>query len=254
MNLVINASEAIGDKGGMIDVSTGLAHVDRAYMAAALMPHELPDGDYVFLEVSDNGCGMSAETQARIFDPFYTTKFTGRGLGLAAVLGIVRGHKGAMKVYSEPGRGSTFKLLFPVAPGPADAAMGASADFANWRGEGTILVVDDEQTVRSTVAQMLTAVGLQSVFGADGREGVELFRADPGRFALVLLDLTMPNMDGAEAFAEMRRLRADVPVVLMSGFNEQEALVRFAGKGIASFIQKPFALDSLRAVIRGVLG
>jgi PAS domain S-box-containing protein len=254
MNLVINASEAIGDKGGMIDVSTGLAHVDRAYMAAALMPHELPDGDYVFLEVSDNGCGMSAETQARIFDPFYTTKFTGRGLGLAAVLGIVRGHKGAMKVYSELGRGSTFKLLFPVAPGPADAAMGASADFANWRGEGTILVVDDEQTVRSTVAQMLTAVGLQSVFGADGREGVELFRADPGRFALVLLDLTMPNMDGAEAFAEMRRLRADVPVVLMSGFNEQEALVRFAGKGIASFIQKPFALDSLRAVIRGVLG
>ena len=254
MNLVINASEAIGDKGGIIDVSTGLIHVDRAYASAASMPAGLPDGDYVFLEVSDNGCGMSAETQGKIFDPFYTTKFTGRGLGLAAVLGIVRGHKGAMKVYSEPGRGSTFKLLFPAAAGPADAAADAPGLSTGWRGERTVLVVDDEPSVRGIVAQMLAVMGLQSVFAADGREGVKIFRADPARFSLVLLDLTMPHMDGAEAFAELRRIRPDVPVVLMSGFNEQEALVRFAGKGIASFIQKPFAVDSLRTVIRSVLG
>ena len=115
-------------------------------------------------------------------------------------------------------------------------------------------MVDDEPSVRSIVAHMLTVMGLEPVFATDGREGVEVFRTNPGRFALVLLDLTMPHMDGAEAFTELRRLRADVPVVLMSGFNEQEALVRFAGKGIASFIQKPFALDSLRSVIRSVLG
>ena len=254
MNLVINASDAIGEKGGVITVTTGLAQVDAACRRTAKLPAELPEGDYVFIEVSDNGCGMSAETQAKIFDPFFTTKFTGRGLGLAAVLGIVRGHKGAMKVYSEPGRGSTFKLLFPVASGPAEAAPESHAASTVWRGHGTVLVVDDEQAVRTTVAPMLAAMGLESVLANDGQEGVERFRADPGHFSLVLLDLTMPRMDGAEAFAKLRQLRAGVPVVLMSGFNEQEALVRFAGKGIASFIQKPFTFDSLRTVIRSVLG
>ena len=254
MNLVINASDAIGEKAGTIHVSTGLAHVDAAYLRIAAMPADLPMGDYAFLEVSDDGCGMSAETKARIFDPFFTTKFTGRGLGLAAVLGIVRGHKGAMKVYSEPGRGSTFKLLFPAAIGPVETAPESPANSAGWRGHGTVLVVEDEQAVRATIAPMLAAMGLEFVLANDGREGVEQFGADPGKFSLVLLDLTMPRMDGAEAFAELRKLRADVPLVLMSGFNEQEALVRFAGKGLASFIQKPFALDSLRTVIRSVIG
>jgi DNA-binding NtrC family response regulator len=159
-----------------------------------------------------------------------------------------------MKVYSEPGRGSTFKLLFPAATGPAEAAPESHAASTGWRGHGTVLVVDDEQAVRATVAPMLAAMGLESVLTNDGQDGVELFRADPGQFSLVLLDLTMPRMDGAEAFAELRKLRPGMPVVLMSGFNEQEALVRFAGKGIASFIQKPFAFDSLRTVIRSVLG
>ena len=254
MNLVINASDAIGEKGGMIDVSTGLVHIERASVNAPSIAPDLPEGDYVFLEVSDNGCGMNAETQAKIFDPFFTTKFTGRGLGLAAVLGIVRGHRGAMRVYSEQGRGSTFKLMFPAVTGPAEAAVDAPAATTDWRGEGTVLVVDDEPSVRAIVAQMLTVMGLQAVFAADGREGVAKFRPDPARFTLVLLDLTMPHMDGAETFAELRKMRAGVRVVLMSGFNEQEALMRFAGKGITSFIQKPFTLDSLRTVIRSVLG
>ena len=254
MNLVINASEAIGDKSGVIALSTGLTRVDRSYLAGTMLAPELPEGEYVFLEVADNGSGMSPETQARIFDPFFTTKFTGRGLGLAAVLGIVRGHKGAMKVYSEPGRGTTFKLLFPAMGGSGGAPAVGTPAPAQWVGHGTVLVVDDEETVRSTVARMLRLTGLEPVLAADGREAVEIFRADPARFALVLLDLTMPHMDGEETFTELRRLRADVRVVLISGFNQQEALLRFPGKGLACFLQKPFTAGALRAVLQDVLG
>ncbi len=254
MNLVINASEAIGDKSGAISISTGLTRVDRDYLRGTLMDPDLPERDYVFLEVSDSGSGMSAETQARIFDPFFTTKFTGRGLGLAAVLGIVRGHKGAMKVYSEVERGTTFKLLFPAATGAVEGARTIAGVAQTWRGEGTVLVVDDEETMRSTVARMMRLLGLDPVLASDGREGVEIFRAQPEKFALVLLDLTMPHMDGEQTFTELRRLRPDVRVVLMSGFNAQEALVRFPGKGLASFLQKPFTIDAVRAVLQDVLG
>jgi PAS domain S-box-containing protein len=253
MNLVINASEAIGDRDGVISLATGLTRVDRSYLRDTLMDPELPEGDYVYLEVSDTGCGMSADTRARIFDPFFTTKFTGRGLGLAAVLGIVRGHRGAMKVYSEVGRGTTFKLLFPAASGPGEASARQSASPAEWRGQGTVLVVDDEQTMRNTVERMMRLLGLEPVLASDGREAVEIFRADPQRFTLVLLDLTMPHMDGEQTFAELRRLRPEVRVVLMSGFNAQEALVRFNGKGLASFLQKPFTVHALRTTLQEVL-
>ncbi len=254
MNLVINASEAIADKSGVITLTTGMLHVDRAYLGGTLIAPELPEGDYVFLEVSDNGCGMSAETQAKIFDPFFSTKFTGRGLGLAAVLGIVRGHKGALKVYSEEGRGTAFKLLFPAQSGPAETPVDATPSVARWRGWGAVLVVDDEEPVRTTVGRMLSVSGFEPVLVRDGREALSVFTADPERFVFVLLDLTMPHMDGAETFAQLRRIRPDVRVVLMSGFNQQDALVRFPGKGLASFLQKPFNVDALSAVLEKVLG
>ena len=253
MNLVINASEAIGDQNGVISISTGIIQVDRAYLAATLVDSDLPEGEYVFLEVSDTGCGMSQETQAKIFDPFFTTKFTGRGLGLAAVLGIVRGHKGALKVYSELGRGTTFKLLFPATEASETSATPPAA-IAAWQGAGTVLVVDDEPGMRSTVARMMRKLGLEPVLVSDGREAVEVFRAGPDQFALVLLDLTMPDMDGAQTFTELRRHRPEVRVVLMSGFNAQEAMARFPGKGLASFLQKPFTIDSLRNILQEVLG
>jgi CheY-like chemotaxis protein len=254
MNLVINASEAIGEKSGVISISTGVIHVDRAYLAATLVDSDLSEGQYVFLEVSDTGCGMSQETQTKIFDPFFTTKFTGRGLGLAAVLGIVRGHKGAMKVYSELGRGTTFKLLFPAATEAGECSSTPPADSVAWQGAGTVLVVDDEPGMRNTVARMMQKLGLEPVLAPDGRQAVEIFRTEADRFALVLLDLTMPDMDGEQTFTELRRLRPDVRVVLMSGFNAQEAMARFPGKGLASFLQKPFTIDSLRSVLQGVLG
>ena len=253
MNLVINASEAIGAKSGVISLKTGLTRVDRAYLGGTIMAPELPEGTYVYLEVSDTGCGMSAETQLKIFEPFFTTKFTGRGLGLAAVLGIVRGHGGALKVYSEPGRGTTFKLLFPCAAGALDAGEPLVASPIAWRAQGTVLVVDDEETVRSTAALMLRKMGFDVALAEDGREAVRIFTAQPDAYVLVLMDLTMPHLDGRETYGELRRVRENVRVVMMSGFNEQEVVSHFVGKGLVGFLQKPFLYESLSETMRRAL-
>jgi PAS domain S-box-containing protein len=253
MNLVINASEAIGEKSGVISISTGLTRIDHAYLGGTIAAPDIPEGEYVSMEISDTGTGMSAETRAKIFDPFFSTKFTGRGLGLAAVLGILRGHKGALKVYSELGRGTTFKLLFPCATGPAETAASVVTARPTWRGKGLVLVADDEETIRTTTARMLRALGFDTALAANGREAVDAFRENPAAFVLVLLDLTMPHMDGEQAFTELRRLQPDVRVVLMSGFNRQEAVARFTGKGLASFLQKPFSVEALTEVMRTVL-
>jgi PAS domain S-box-containing protein len=253
MNLVINASEAIGLRSGVIAITTGVVRVDQDYLATLLHSEALTTGDYVFLEISDNGAGMDAATLEKIFDPFFTTKFTGRGLGLAAVLGIIRGHKGSLKVYSEPGRGSTFKILLPCLAHSADpSAADAPAAGARWRGQGTVLIVDDEETVRTVSARIIESLGFSVVLAADGREAMEKYRSEPARYALVLLDLTMPHMDGEETFRQMRHLNPAVKVVLMSGFNQQEAISRFTGKGLAGFVQKPFEYDDVVTAIRAV--
>ncbi len=200
MNLVINASEAIGDRSGAITIRTGAAHCDRAALGEAYLGDELPEGLYVYVEVTDNGCGMSAETSAKIFDPFFTTKFTGRGLGLAAVLGIVRGHQGAIQCTSVLGQGTTFKVLFPACPLHAKIAEGAEAAAQKWRGSGTILVVDDEETIRALARHMLLKMGFQVLTAVDGREALEIFRAEGDKIRLVLLDMTMPHLDGDETF------------------------------------------------------
>jgi two-component system, cell cycle sensor histidine kinase and response regulator CckA len=253
MNLVINGSEAIASRSGVLALTTGVARVDDEYLKGFRPDASPPPGDYVFVEVSDNGCGMDAATLTRIFDPFFTTKFTGRGLGLAAVLGIVRGHKGGLKVYSEPDKGTTFKLFFPVASGQPQDSASPFPHPLPFKGTGTVLVVDDEETVRAVAARMLERLGFSVMAANDGREGMEKFRADPARFTLVLLDLTMPHLDGEETFRQMRMLNPAVRVILTSGFNQQEAVNRFTGKGLAGFIQKPFELGSLAQVIRSVL-
>jgi len=252
MNLVINASDAIGERSGVIAISTGVLHADRAYLTETHLSPGIPEGRYVFLEVSDNGAGMSAETKAKIFDPFFTTKFTGRGLGLAAVLGIVRGHRGAMKVYSEPGRGSTFKLLLPCAEGPAEDAPASAETSTAWRGSGLVLVIDDEEIVRAVSSRMLKIMGFEPLLATNGREGADIFASRPDEIAAVMLDLTMPVLDGTATLTELRRIRADVRVLLMSGFTEHDALDRFAGKGLAGFLQKPFRSDELRTALRAM--
>jgi PAS domain S-box-containing protein len=254
MNLIINASEAIGERSGVIAVTTGAMHCDRAYLSEAYLDEGLVEGLYVFLEVADTGCGMSEETRARIFDPFFTTKFTGRGLGLSAVLGIVRGHRGAVKVYSEWGKGTTFKVAFPATNLAVVTDRKGKPPEPAWRGSGTVLIVDDEETVRGLARHMLARMGFTVLTAADGREGVEVFRSAADQIRLVLLDMTMPRLDGEETFREMRRIRSDVKAILSSGYNEQSATNRFAGKGLAGFIQKPYRYEELMAIVRAVLG
>ncbi len=253
MNLITNASDAVDDVRGIISVSTGQMMCDRQYLSTLVFGTDLSQGHYVFIEVSDTGIGMDVETQKRIFDPFFTTKFIGRGLGLAALLGIVQGHRGGIKLYSEYGRGTTFKVLFPATEG-GQAAIDSSAEQDTlWTGSGTILLVDDEPQVRSVGSQMLRRLGFQVIEAADGMHAIDKIQQHPDEILCVLLDLTMPRMNGEEAFREIRRINKDIRVVLSSGYNEQEVTQRLAGKGLAGFIQKPFTLSGLRKTLHDIL-
>ena len=250
MNMVINASEAIGEKSGVIAITTGCMDCDRRYLKDVWMNENLNDGLYVYLEIADSGCGMDKETLAKLFDPFFTTKFTGRGLGMAAVLGIVRGHKGAIRAYSEPGKGTSFKVLLPASGRPADLFNHVHHPD-EWHGSGTVLLVDDEETVRGIGAEMLKELGFAVITANDGREAVAAFQENRD-IRFVILDLTMPHMDGEQCFRRLRQLKPDVKVIMSSGYNEQEVTQRFVGKGLAGFIQKPYRLSTLQEVIRTV--
>jgi|GEM_PF-1029898 len=245
MNLAINASEAIGDAIGVISIATGCRECDRGYLAETWLNDDLPAGRYVFLEVADTGCGMEPSTVERIFEPFFTTKFTGRGLGMAAILGIVRGHKGAIKVYSEPGKGSSFKVYLPASGQAVETPAAGEADDG-WRGHGSVLLVDDEEPVRLIGSEMLRELGFRVVTAVDGEEALELYRQHRGEIVLVLMDLNMPRLSGEEAFRELRRIDPEVRVVLSSGFTEQEVTKKFQGQGLAGFVQKPYTLAILR--------
>ena len=255
MNLVINAAEALGDRSGVVTVSTGAMQCRPDDLAGAYREERLTEGMYVWLEVSDTGCGMNSETQRRVFEPFFTTKFTGRGLGLSAVLGIVRGHQGALQVASTPGQGTTFKVLFPAAPpvGPQSASP-PRAPLGAWQGMGIVLLVDDEDSVRTLGARMLERIGFQVLVASDGQEALELYQVRQGEIVLVLLDLTMPYMDGEETFQQLRCFDPQVRVVMTSGYTETEMALRFTGQPRCGFLQKPYTLEGLTRCLREALG
>jgi PAS domain S-box-containing protein len=246
MNLVLNAGESLGEGSGLIAVKTGTMTADPAWLRDAQIAPETWEGEYVSLEVADNGSGMTPETLARIFEPFFTTKFTGRGLGLAAVLGIVRGHRGALHVTSDLGQGTTFRLAFPAVGMPAATTSATAGRGPAPVIDGTVLVVDDEETVRRTVARALERVGCKVLTAEDGALALEKVRRATKPIDLVLLDLTMPVMDGVQTLRELRRLCPDLPVMLMSGFAEVQAVARFGEHRLAGFLQKPFTVDLLQ--------
>ncbi len=251
MNLITNASEAIGKDQGTVVLRTGVARAARGQVDATAA--ELTPGEYVFLRVSDDGCGMDERTRRQIFDPFFTTKFEGRGLGLAAVLGIVRGHGGAIRVESAPGKGTTFEVLLPCSDQPASAPPLESRFDELWRGRGSVLIVDDEPAVREIAQRVLESAGFRVVTAQDGLSGVATFRQMAPEVSVVLLDLTMPRLGGVDTLRELRAIRADVPVVLTSGYEQLDVVNRFQGLERATFLQKPFQPRQLLAAARAVI-
>jgi two-component system cell cycle sensor histidine kinase/response regulator CckA len=254
MNLVINASDAIGTSTGHIRVRSALKTITAEQMRDARIGQERTPGDYVVLEVEDDGCGMSAETITRIFDPFFTTKFTGRGLGLAAVLGIVRAHRGAFFVRSTFGKGTTFTLALPPAEGAATAPVKPpTLAFTHTdKAEGTILIVDDEPQVRKIAASILEKQGYTIALASDGYEALALALAHGMRFKAVLLDLTMPGLDGPATLRELRALSKSVPVLIMSGYSETDARKHIIAAPLIGFIPKPFTADDLLQKIKSL--
>lgn len=253
MNLIMNASEAIGDKRGSISITTGLMECDRTYLNESLLGDKLSEGTYVYLEVADTGCGIDNENLKNIFDPFFTSKSSGRGLGLAAVFGIVRDHNGAINIHSEPGQGTTFRIIFPPSDKPPVQPSQETQYDEKWRGAGKILVIDDEETVCRVIRKTLEFVGFTILTSSNGSEGLKFFKRDAHEFSLVILDLTLPDLSGEEVLNRMRRVRADIPVILISGYNEQVLTNRFAEKGLVYFVPKPFTPQTLIAKLKNAL-
>jgi two-component system cell cycle sensor histidine kinase/response regulator CckA len=252
MNLITNASEALESTEGRVVVGTSVGEFSCEQLQLRHPNTPLEPGEYIRVWVSDTGTGMPPATLARIFDPFFTTKPKGRGLGLAAVQGIVRSHGGALAVESTPGEGTTFSMLLPRVALPGEAAR-RSAERGAVTGGARILVVDDELAVRQVLVGILEHAGYEVVEACDGQEAVDIFREQSDTIDCVLLDLSMPKLDGEEAFAQMREIRGDARVILSSGFTEQEIINRFQGAGLAGVVQKPAQIQVVLEKIAGAL-
>ena len=259
MNLITNAAEAIGDKAGAINLTTGVQTCDEECLRLSRLRETPAPGDFVYMEVTDTGCGMDDGIQQKIFDPFFTTKFTGRGLGMSALQGIMLGHKGAIFVDSEVGQGTTIRVIFPVSPALPDQETATIPSPPSPEApvvsspSGIILIADDEEAMRDLCSDMVARMGYQTLTAADGEEAVAVFRDHGADIVCVILDLTMPKMDGYVTFQSLKQLHPDVKVILSSGYNEQAITQRFTGLGLAGFIQKPYRRQQLQDELKRVM-
>ena len=253
MNLITNASDALGESAGTITLRTGVVRSETMNDDHFGPP---PHGEdrleqapevYVYLEVGDTGSGMNPDTLARIFDPFFSTKFAGRGLGLAAVMGIVQAHHGLIRIRTEPGEGTSFRLLFPPSGKASPPTEVPAAGKPEWRGSGTVLVVDDEEGVREVAERMLQEIGFHTIAAEDGRHALEVLERFGGEITAVLLDLSMPRMGGRETLVRIRALRPEIPVVMISGYTEQVVAQQLdrSEHSMVGFLQKPFLAEDL---------
>jgi PAS domain S-box-containing protein len=261
MNLITNAAESIGEKAGDITISTDVLACDERFLSLSRIEQKPEPGNFIFLEVSDTGCGMDDNTLKKLFDPFFTTKFTGRGLGMAALQGIIRSHKGAIMVESSLNHGTTVRIYFPVAPGENSDSMNTvsahqtrSSSIEPSLSAGVILIVDDDLAILKLCSSIVRRFGFSVMTAVDGREAVEIYGNNADQITCVILDLTMPKMDGVATFKAMKDIRHDVKVILSSGYSEQAATEHFKGTGLTGFIQKPYGkqelMDKLNLVLK----
>jgi PAS domain S-box-containing protein len=245
MNLLINASDAIGDCSGTIVLSTGEIRADRGFFDDAYFQEEFPPGPYIYVRVADSGCGFDEGTRARLFDPFFSTKFVGRGLGLPVVMGIVRSHRGAIKVESRPGQGSVFTVFFPAYSGVPCEGAKAPAGLRASGSDRPVLVVDDEEDVLAVVGNMLRQGEHRVMTAGSGRQALQMLGDGSEKPAVVLLDLTMPDMDGVQVLSAIRKSNPALPVIVSSGFDEADVAMRFGALQYDGFIQKPYEIRTL---------
>ncbi len=252
MNLVINASEALQGHAGTVLVRTGTQRITEGLSDAHGSTSLLP-GNYVFLEVSDSGCGMDLETRTRLFDPFFSTKFTGRGLGLSAVHGIVRGHQGGVIVRTAPGEGTSIKVLFPQCDQPPTSSRRPHGTTAPWSASGLVLLVDDDARVRNVTSLLLADIGFEVLVTENGRDAIRQFEQRADEISVVVLDVTMPDLSGDQVLRALRERRRDIPVLLCSGYSPEDMRHRFRPEDMEAFLQKPYSLDALKAGLRALL-
>jgi PAS domain S-box-containing protein len=253
MNLVSNAAEAVGDNEGTIKLTTGTMFCDRSCFPLPFQNENLPEGDYVYLEVADTGCGMDQETQEKIFDPFFTTKFQGRGLGMAVVLGILRAHRGTILLDSQPGEGTTIRILFPSLEASEKTESAAPGDKFKWKGKGTVLMIDDDTDVLLVGERMLKRLGFQVLTTPDAAEGIEIFKKLANNLDCVLINLSMPKIDGVELFHKLREIRTNIPIIICSGYTEDQVMNRFQENKPEGFIQKPYRIKQLEDKIKMII-
>jgi PAS domain S-box-containing protein len=256
MNLITNASDSLREDGGTITLRTGVTTSEelKGNRFGESRPGESKEpapGLYVYLEIADSGSGMTPDTLNRIFDPFFSTKFSGRGLGLAAVMGIVRAHQGFIRIRTEPGLGTSFRILLPPVAGLARKEEETASIRSGWQGSGTILIVDDEEGVREVAERMLQDIGFSTLTAPDGREAIDILERTNGEITGMLLDLSMPRMGGQETLQRLRSTHPDMPVVMMSGYTEQ-VVAEQLGQSLQStgFLQKPFVAEDLVTAFR----
>jgi len=245
LNLLINAAEAIGDDAGVISLSTRSGIFNARDLESSFSASPPVSGPYLLLSVQDSGCGMDDQTRQRLFEPFFTTKFSGRGLGLSATQGIVRSHGGVIQVESEPGEGALFRVFLPACEAQPETRPVTEEEFLTAKPE-TVLVVDDETAILRLTTRMLRHEGITSLTASDGMEGIEKLKQNRDEIDLVLLDMTMPVLDGEETYRRMRELKPDLAVVICTGFSEEKIADHFAADKGLQILFKPFTLAQLR--------
>lgn len=250
MNLVINASEALHERSGTIRVSVNARRIEATNQELDFTGMRIDTGDYVVLRVADDGCGMDSKTASKLFDPFFSTKFSGRGLGMSTVLGIIRGHGGAIQVASAPNLGSTFTVLLPVSQEAVQAVQQPNFSLPAWRGKGRILLAEDEASVRNSISILLKTLGFEVIVTCNGKEAVDVFAEQSDSIDIALMDLTMPVMDGSQACHRLREIRCDLPIILMSGYNEEYSRDQSADGVPHAFLHKPFRIDELKQILQ----